>query len=546
MLVVAAAGAATRTARAQDAATLPDSTIARIDALFARWHAPTDPGCAVAAARDGRTILQRAYGMASLEDGVLNTPATIFEGGSVSKQFTAAAVLRLAQRGRLSLEDDVRKYVPELPDYGTPIRLRHMLNHTSGLRDWGTVVDAAGWPRGSRVHTHAHVLDILSRQRELNFPPGSEYSYSNSNYNLLAIIVARVSGMPFAEFTRKELFEPLGMTSTSWRDDYTRIVPGRSTAYDRRDGQWHLDMPFENVHGNGGLLTTVDDLLRWNRSFTDSTLGPAFVREMERRGRLTNGGVIRYALGLSLDEYRGVPEVSHSGATAGYRAFLARYPRQRLDVALLCNAGNAGTTSLTHQIVDILLASELGPTTPDAIPAVTLTPAALAARAGLYRSERDRTSLRIVADHGALHLEDGAPLRAMSDSAFRVGAGPTVITFRGGAAPSARMLWPTRDADTTRYVRVEPWRPTRAELLAFAGEYASDEADVSYRVAVDSGKLVLRWRPDGEIAIEPVYRDTFAARGAGIVWFHRDRRGRITGLSVGLGRARDIRFRKTG
>ncbi len=246
---------------------------ARVDSLFAQWNAPTSPGCAVGVSQNGRTVLSRAYGSANLEHGIPNTPETVIEAGSVSKQFTAAAVVLLARQGKLSLDDDVRRYIPEVPDYGTPITLRHLLNHTSGLRDWGSVVALAGWPRGTRIHTHAHALDVISRQRSLNFTPGAEYSYSNTGYNLLAMVVDRVSGTSFAEFSQREIFQPLGMTSTQWRDDFTRVVPGRAEAYVWSENAWHLQMPFENVHGNGGLLTTVGDLLTWNHALDSGALG---------------------------------------------------------------------------------------------------------------------------------------------------------------------------------------------------------------------------------------------------------------------------------
>ena len=195
----------------------------RVDRIFARYTKET-PGCAVGVAQDGRETFARAYGMADLEHDVAATPATIYEAGSVSKQFTAGAIVMLAQQGRLSLDDDVRKHIPEVPNYGTPITIRHLLTHTSGLRDWGNVAAIAGWPRGRRAHTHAHVLDIVSRQSALNYPPGAAYSYTNTGYNLLVMIVDRVSGMPFADYTKKNIFEPLGMTSTEWRDVFTRIV----------------------------------------------------------------------------------------------------------------------------------------------------------------------------------------------------------------------------------------------------------------------------------------------------------------------------------
>src|ERR671914_1895524 len=192
----------TPTVSRPQAAPATDSVTA-VDQIFANWNTRQTPGCAVGVARNGRTILERAYGMANLEYDVPNTPATIFEAGSVAKQFTAAAVVLLAQQGKLSLDDEVSKYIPELPDYEAPVTIRQMLHHTSGLRDWGTVALAMGWPRGTRAHTHAHVLDIVSRQESLNYTPGAEYLYSNTNYNLAAIIVEHVSGMPFAEFTRK-------------------------------------------------------------------------------------------------------------------------------------------------------------------------------------------------------------------------------------------------------------------------------------------------------------------------------------------------------
>src|SRR6266545_4154724 len=212
----------------------------QVDRVFAKWTSAT-PGCAVGVAANGRPVLAKGYGMADLEHDVPITPESIFEAGSVSKQFTAAAVLLLAREGKLSIDDPVRKYVPELPDYGTPLTIRHMLTHTSGLRDWGEVAGIAGWPRTRRVHTHAHVLDIVSRQKALNFTPGTAWSYSNTGYNLAAIIVSRVSGQPFADFSRERIFKPLGMIRTSWRDDFTRIVKHRAIAYESSADGYHED-----------------------------------------------------------------------------------------------------------------------------------------------------------------------------------------------------------------------------------------------------------------------------------------------------------------
>lgn len=350
--------------------------VAELDAIFEPWSTTRVPGCAVGVARGGTPVLLRAWGMADLEQGIANTPETIFEGGSLAKQFTSAAVILLALDGKLSLEDDVRRYIPELPDYGARITLRHLMTHTSGLRDWGSIASIEGWPREERSHTHAHVLEILVRQSALNYTPGAEYSYTNSGYNLMAMIVDRVSGMPFAEFSRVRLFEPLGLTDTQWRDDYRRLVPRRSSAYSVRGDEVTINRPIEYVHGNGGILTTVTDLLRWDEVVrTGGPFGERFVTEMHRQQVLNDGTTISYAAGVQVEEYRGQRRVSHTGSTAGYRGYLGRYPDQGLTVSLLCNAANVNPGAIGNRVADLFLqglppavASEPQPTPPPATP----------------------------------------------------------------------------------------------------------------------------------------------------------------------------------
>jgi CubicO group peptidase (beta-lactamase class C family) len=381
--------------------------------VFARWDSTTGPGCAVGIDRAGAPRFTRAFGEADLEYDIPNKPETIFEAGSISKQFTAAATVLLALDGKLNLEDDVRKYVPELPTYERPILIRHLLNHTSGLRDWGEIADLAGWPRETRVHTHDDVLDILSHQRALNYPPGDKYSYTNSGYNLLAIIVSRVSGVPFATFSRERLFKPLGLTSTQWRDDFRRVVKHRAQAYSRKSGgEWELEMPFENVHGNGGLLTTVSDLLTWTAMLEHPT--PAWkpmVDSLHVRGRLTNGDTIDYALGLFISDYRGLHRVEHSGATAGYRADVLRFPGRGLAIAVLCNAATAAPTQYANQLVDSLLAPALGPVAarpprqrPDTTSSWRPNATDLAAYAGTYYSPDVETTFQVSVANDTLTL----------------------------------------------------------------------------------------------------------------------------------------------
>ena len=484
-----------------------------VDEVFAKYTAST-PGCAVGVAGDGKRVVIKGYGMADLEHDVPIGEDTIFEAGSVSKQFTAAAMLLLAREGKLSIDDPVRKYVPEVPDYGSPLTIRHMLNHTSGLRDWGSVEDIAGWPRTSRVYTHAHVLDIVSRQKALNFTPGTQWSYSNTGFNLAAVIVSRVSGRPFADFVRDRIFKPRGMTRTSWRDDFTRIVKGRAMAYAERNGGFRTQMPFENVYGNAGLLTTVGDLLKWNENFTTPVVGDrAFVEEQQRPGTFTNGTPHIYAFGLYSRKYRGVREVGHSGSTAGYRAFLARYPDQHLSVAVLCNVASANGTTLARQVAEIYLGERL--TSPTSTASTTEQ---VAAAPGLYRST----------------------LTGDTIGGERTQLGSRIWTFdaRGATATNEHGV-------KEFYERVERATPTAQELQAYAGAYASDEAETVLTAVVEKGQLILKRRPDTSIALTPLYADAFSGPRIGTIIFRRDSTGRVNALSVVQDRVWDLRFSRT-
>ena len=434
LLASAAAGSQTASA--------PSNIAADVDRVFAKWTSST-PGCAVGVAVAGQPVLARAYGMADLEHDVPNTPDTIFESGSVAKQFTAMAILLLVKDGKLSLDDPVRTHIPELPDYGMPLTIRHMLTHTSGLRDWGSVAGIAGWPRTTREYTHAHVLEIVSRQKALNFPPGTQWSYSNTGFNLAAIIVSRVSGMPFAEFSAKRLFAPLGMTHTSWRDDHTRIVQGRAIAYAQGQDGYHIEMPFENVHGNGGLLTTVGDLLKWNENYVKPVVGDAaLVAEQQQVGKYNDGRDLDYALGLYVRDHRGVKNVYHSGSTAGYRAHLNRFPAAHTSVAVLCNGSSGDATRAANAVSDLYLAARLQPArpaAPTAAPAPAMTPpptaAQLAELAGTFWSDEAETMLTASVDAGKLVLKRRPDtiiaLTAIDKDTFRGSIG--TITFRRDA-----------------------------------------------------------------------------------------------------------------
>ena len=513
---------------------IPSVPLSEIDALFTTWTNAT-PGCAVGVSAGGRIVLEKAFGMADLEHDVPNTPDTIFEAGSVSKQFTAMAVLLLARDGKLALDDPVRRYIPELPEDAAPITIRQMLQHTSGLRDWGSVEDTAGWPRGTRVYTHAHVLDIVARQSRLNFTPGTRWSYSNTGYNLAVILVSRVAGEPFAEFTRRRIFEPLGMTRTSWRDDFTRVVKGRAIAYAASDSGYKTDMPFENIHGNGGLLTTVGDLLRWNRNFLEPRVGDAaLLQEAQTPGRLSSGQQHGYAFGLRLDRYKGLQEIRHSGTTASYRAYLSRFPDAQVSVALLCNAGDSMPRETLRAVADLYLADALKPE-PDP-PPVEISDAQLDLLVGVYRDVERGDVVRIERDGHALRLGDDTLLVPLSPLRFTDRDG-TFIEFEGHGMA-------TLDVGIGALIpfeKVTQAQPTAAALAALTGTYTSDDAEVTLLAELRDGVLELRRRPDSVFPLTPLYADAFDSE-LGTIIFRRDDAGNPVEFSVVQDRVWDLRF----
>jgi CubicO group peptidase (beta-lactamase class C family) len=508
------------------------------DRAFATWNSTHGPGCAVGIARGGRTVLERGYGMADIIGDRPITPATILESGSVAKQFTATAVLLLMQDGKLSLEDDARKYLPELPEYGRPITVRHLLTHTSGLREWSNLMAWQGWPRGTRVHTQSDVFDVITRQRALNYPVGDHYSYTNSGFLLLRTLVERVSGKSFVQFTTERIFTPLGMTHTRWRDDYTTLVPGLAQAYGRAPDGWHLNMPFDNVIGAGGLLTTVGDWLVWNEALTKKSLGAAVGDSITRQMKLTSGLEIQYALGLMVMRYRGLREIAHSGSTAGYSTFLARYPDQdNLSIAVMCNSAGSNATAFTHAIVDALVPGLPRAATIDSVPGDR---SAMERLRGLYRDVRTNTITEIAMTDGRLRRVGGAPLVPLRDGGYLSGGARLRFTMGADGAPSD-FRQPTADGDTNIFVRVadERWVPSAAELATLSGRYRSDEIGVTFTVAVVDGRLTLSPRVGVVQALTPTYRDAFEADGESI-WFVRDKKGRVSTMHFGSSRAWDF------
>src|ERR1700730_16907113 len=335
-----------------------DQKTAAIDEVFDDLAKPGSPRCALGVYREGGLIYAKGYGLANLEENVAITPKSVFDIGSTSKQFTAASILLLEKQGKLSVNDDVRKYIPELPDYGQKITILQLLNHSSGLRDYLALMELAGINTDS-VTTDEDALALIARQKALNFAPGSDWLYSNTGFFLLSVIVKRASGETLREFAAENIFVPLGMTHTQYRDNHTSLIPDRALAYqpnETKDG-YTLDVSYFEQTGDGAVHTSVEDLWKWDENFYSGWIGgKEFLAEIQERGKLNGGKVLEYAKGLFVADYRGLHTVRHAGAWGGYRAELLRFPEQHFSVACLCNVGNANPSKRANQVADVYLA----------------------------------------------------------------------------------------------------------------------------------------------------------------------------------------------
>ena len=335
--------------------------VARVDAVFSDYAGASGPGCSLGVIRDGSLVHAAGYGTANLDHGIPNGPATIFRTGSVSKQFTAGAIALLAIRGELELDAPVQRYIPEFPDYPDPPTVRHLVHHTSGVRDYIVLMSLAG-NRSEDYYTNQEVLDAINRQRELNFTPGAEYLYSNAGYFLLGEIVARVSGRSLRSFAQSEFFGPLGMTHTHFHDDHNEIVPNRAIGYAPSGDGFRIDVTTLDMVGDGGIFTSVEEWVAWDRNLTEGTVGgPEWVALMHERGVLNSGDTIPYAFGISHGEHRGLRTVGHTGSWVGYRAAMSRYPEAGTSFVAFCNRSAIAPATLIASTAEIYLEDRMEP-----------------------------------------------------------------------------------------------------------------------------------------------------------------------------------------
>lgn len=536
---------------------------AQVDKLLQKWNSIDSPGAAVAIIKDGMVVYRKGFGSAQLEYGVPITPSTVFHVASVSKQFTAMAITMLEAAGKLSADDDIRKYVPELADFGKTITIRNLLNHTSGLRDQWDLLVLSGW-RMDDVITQADIMDRLKRQRELNFAPGERYLYCNSGFTLLAEIVARVSGRPFTDWTQENIFTPLGMTSTHFHIDHKEIVKNRAYSYegDPAKGFAQSVLNYANV-GATSLFTTVEDMANWMRNFEDKRVGGAAVMDrMLTKGVLADGSEIPYGRGIVVDEYKGLKFIGHDGGDAGFRSNVMFFPGERFGVAIFSNLASFSPGAISRQIADIYLAARLkqqepapaGAKPPSEKPApkpFILPAKSLEVFQGAYWIEATQAVRKIVLDKDKLiyvRSEDNkselAPItptefmmKDVPDSvrvsfSDKVGTHYRTVTVAVANQPTVVGEW------------VEPFSPTEDMLKEYIGPYYSGELDTRYDIIIKSGTLSVMDRRGEDTPAVAQKKDLFLAGGFAKILFQRDGNGVITGFTISTGRVLNLKFAK--
>ena len=537
---------------------IADSLAAAINRVFAEWDRPDSPGCAVGISRGDTVLYEHGYGTANLETATAISAGTVFQAGSVSKQFTAFAILLLARDGKLLLDDPVRRHIPEWPENARAITLRHLLTHTSGLREVSELFWlATGDP--NVIYTEEAAVEMIGRQRQLNFPPGTQSWYSNAGYGVLAAVVARVSGEPFSVFTQNRIFTPLGMIHTRFQADAQTLIKDRASGYDRGAADSWIRWIGEGVTpGASGLWTTVGDLLTWQSNFERPRIGDeTMLKLMQMNTVLPSGDSTGVGLGLDLGSYRGARTLGHPGSDIGFKADLVRFPDLRASIAVLCNAWTARPAAPALQIADAFLSTSLlpEPSASSSRPAETRPVVAapdLRRYAGVFENSEANEVMWIRARNEQLFV---ALASAAGPRAARF---PLRIVGEGQFSPPSGEVLSFTIGDTNHFVRTSGTTKTaferraevalrRDQLSEYTGEYYSNELRTLYSVTARDSTLQFRPLSGVSFALAPSFRDAFDGRVDPTninVKFQRDPRRRIVGFTLSTLRARQIRFTK--
>lgn len=528
-------------------AQVPDSLETNINRLFARYKHPGTPGAAVLIVQNGQIIFKKGYGSANLEHDIPVAPNTVFDIASVSKQFTGFAISTLIQEGKISPDDDIRKYLPEVPQFSKPITIRHLIHHTSGLRDWPAALHAAGW-RWDETFSFDDILRMVKLQRELDFEPGTQYSYSNTGYNLLAALVAKVSGKPFPTWMKDHLFTPLQMNASIVQDDHSKVIPRLASSYYRNGEEYHKSNDALTALGSSSIFTTVEDLSKWVIYFLEQLdqKNPVFLRMLET-DYLDNKQPVTYAYGVDVNKSNGLTRISHDGGWAGFRTTISIYPDQKLSVILLGNDSNFDPNGSAGTIVKLFLKDKLpaGPVRENLsnLPSLKGDPALLKKYTGSYQLGEGWYVTFTLEDGRMMVQANGEykfPADIKSDTVLWVPAYGSSVTFRDIKDKAGALKYRNIIAK-----RVSPITVDSSQLIRYAGTYYSEELETAYKLYIKNGKLTAHHMRLGDFDFQPdmAIADKFSSYN-GTIDFLKAGPGNITGFRLSNGRIKNILFKK--
>lgn len=539
-----------------NAQALPDSITKKVDGLFAKWNTPNTPGCVIGIVRNDSLIYAKGYGLANMEYGVPNTPETIYHMASISKQFTAYAIVLLAQQGKLKLDDDIHKYLPWFPDLKEKITIRHLLNHTSGIRDQWQLLAISG-TRLDDVIKQEHIVKLLSKQKALNFKPGDQYTYSNSGFTMLAEIVKSVSGKTLRQFTDSVIFKPLGMNNTHFHDDYTEVVKNRSYSYYPREGGGFNNsiLSYSNA-GATSLFTNANDLAKWLVNFYKPTVGTAEdIKLLTQKGKLNNGKESDYALGIVVNKFEGWRQYSHNGADAGYRTFATSFPDLKMGFIIFSNVGDFDIGRKGYELTSLFVKDTAKKATKPVASAIDTSKAVLkdvvraAKFSGNYISE-DGAQFSFKLNNQKLYWERYGQtdllLNAGRDT-FMVANAPDVKFLFSTISPGDTLIkqwWPDGKRSLLKYVSSANY--TEKQLQTYTGMYYCPELDCKYGIMLKGRDLILTNNKYEDTKLRLIGKDHLRSDfwWMGHLKILRDNKNQIKGFEVNDGRVMHLQFNK--
>lgn len=521
-----------------------------VDSLLSNWDLENAPGAAVAVISSGELIHAKGYGLADLEHQVPNSTHTVFYLGSMGKQFTAFSILLLAEAGRLTLEDDIRKYLVDFPDYGEIITIANLLYHTSGIRDYSSLWDLQGEDYFD-LATSAETYRLIKSQNGLNSKPGEEKVYCNSGYFLLAAIVEKVTGESFKDYVESNIFQPLGMSKSMVLDDNRDLITNRAFGYYKNEQGFGNAIRRFQLVGSGGVYSTIEDLYKWDQNFYNNKLGKGnndLISRMYEEGLLNNGEGSGEAAGLVNSTYKGLKTISHGGSHGGFKTELLRFPDHNFSVIVLANRSDASGTRESREIADLFLKEEfMEESSQDSkVEYIELDRSKMNRFVGDYLNLKSGTLRRIVAKDASLFYyrreSSQDRLGAISSNEFRMidRGNPITVKFNEGDTLSMAYYSGKRRVSTMH--RIEPQEYSIEELRQFEGEYNCPDIDRIYKLQIEEGQLQLFLKDVLVSKVVPITRDVLATQSFGTFFFQKDESG-ITGFTLNSARVRGLEFR---